>query len=166
MVIFTIYAMIGGCDKKLTLDSYTDRKGVPFCKACYCRLYGPKGFINGTATFNSYDDSRRENDNTSNDKSATSGVFESNSAPRPDDGRIVNDRNAKTMDTEIIPKAEDIHGLKNVFSGSKGKSCAKCAKSVTLVEERLACNQTWHTDVRDDDCIIFIAFVNIPFNLY
>ena len=148
------------------MDSYTDKKGVPFCKACYGRLYGPKGFINGTATFNSYDDSRRPNENTANDKSATSGVFESNSAPRPDDGRIVNDRNAKTMDTEIIPKADDIHGLKTVFSGVKAKVCAKCTRSVTLAEERLACNQTWHTDVRDDDCIVFIALFYVLLNIF
>jgi hypothetical protein len=37
-------------------------------------------------------------------------VFVSDGAARPDDGRIVNDRNARTIDTEIIHKADDIHG--------------------------------------------------------
>lgn len=33
-----------GCNKKLGLTDYTDHTGCPYCKACYGKTFGPKGF--------------------------------------------------------------------------------------------------------------------------
>lgn len=42
-----------GCKRVLTRDNYVDAKGkTPFCKHCYSKLYGPKGFgMNGVSNF-------------------------------------------------------------------------------------------------------------------
>ena len=43
-----------GCKKKLSLVEYTAHKHEPYCKTCYTNLFGPKGFVGGSATINTF----------------------------------------------------------------------------------------------------------------
>lgn len=56
LTVYITYILLGACGKKLTLDTYEDGKGSPFCKICYGKFFGPKGFIGGTVAFNTFDE--------------------------------------------------------------------------------------------------------------
>ena len=48
----------GGCNKVLSRDNYADHDGDPFCKTCYNKLFGAKGFGYGNM-LNSYPDNNK-----------------------------------------------------------------------------------------------------------
>ena len=108
---------------QLSLDGYSDKAGEPYCKSCYGKLFGPKGFIGGTTSFNNFD--------------VDAGA----------DTRIINNRHEKVTDHHTLPSTDvaDIKGARE-SSTTHAKHCAKCSKSVSLPEERLACTRVWHTD--------------------
>ena len=45
-----------GCKKTMTLDGYLEHENEPFCKSCYGKLFGPKGYGFGSTNtlLNSY----------------------------------------------------------------------------------------------------------------
>lgn len=113
-----------GCKKKLTLDSYTAKGDEPYCKTCYGKLFGPKGFMGGSVTMNSFlDDGNARGD-------------------------VTNDRHEKVIDHLLpnsSPRAAPVGNAKFVPPTGAIK-CVKCSKSVGLAEQRLACDLTWHID--------------------
>jgi hypothetical protein len=62
---FTCGAFVqsGGCKRTLTLDKYTDHAGEPFCKGCYSKLFGIKGYGYGSGAhvLSSYADVPKQN---------------------------------------------------------------------------------------------------------
>ena len=93
--------------------------------------------MNGTANFNNYDNTKNPGA-TEVPSASTVTVL---GIDQPD--HIVNDRHAK-----VVAKVEAgiVSGKKSAFNPGQAKHCAVCTKSVTLSEERLACNQVWHVD--------------------
>ena len=99
---------------------------MPYCKTCYGKLFGPKGFMGGSATINNFVESHQT---------------------------LVNDRNAKVSDSDAFlkqannaPRQAVPNTVFSVSSVSDAKKCAKCVKTVGLVEERKACGKVWHID--------------------
>lgn len=146
---------------QLTLDGYSERQGEPYCKSCYGKLFGPKGFIGGSANFNSYIDSTTSQQSESaipppppprqvvtNDWSAASSEVPALSPQNS--GRIVNDRNLRAFDSDT---SQGVFATEGMVSATRGKfvatpsnKCAKCTKSVPMPEERRACDLYWHID--------------------
>lgn len=148
------------------MDGYSDRQGEPYCKACYGKLFGPKGFINGTANFNSYVDPVPQSQSevpppppprpappappslVASDWNAASSA---ESAPSPQaSGRIVNDRNLRAYEAEasqgVFATEGKVSSVRGKFVAAPSNKCAKCAKSVPMPEERRACDLYWHID--------------------
>jgi len=122
-----------GCKKKLTLDSYTARDDMPYCRPCYGKLYGPKGFLAGSATMNSF--------------------IETDSVD------LKNDRFHKVTDTDEYLRSANLKSalmdtlasmkdrpLRSPSSSPISAACFKCSKNVGLKEQRLACKKNWHVD--------------------
>lgn len=133
------------------MDGYTDRQGEPYCKPCYGKLFGPKGFINGTANFNSYIDpgpAQSSQIPSPPPRPAPPAPVSESSAPPSD--RIVNDRNLRAYEVEasqgVFAAPGKVSAARGKFVAAVGNKCAKCAKSVPMPEERRACDLYWHID--------------------
>ncbi|KAL8291272.1 hypothetical protein RQP46_002250 [Phenoliferia psychrophenolica] len=46
-----------GCNKSLDAFNLVDREGEPYCKSCYAKNFGPKGYGNGGALTGEYTES-------------------------------------------------------------------------------------------------------------
>jgi hypothetical protein len=104
-----------GCGKKLTLDGYSDRQGQPYCKTCYGRLFAPKGFINGTANFNSYDEANRSTISSPRPKHPDQPPPPARPSQSLVSERLVNDRNVRAIETEVLPSGGIVSGTKGAF---------------------------------------------------
>lgn len=113
-----------GCKKKLTLDSYSAHSDEPYCKTCYGKLFGPKGYGAGSITFNTFVDKPSDLDKVD----------------------VKNDRHTKVTDHIAKDSGTKPVGDVHYRPPTDGLKCNKCHKSVGLVEQRLACDKTWHSE--------------------
>jgi cysteine/glycine-rich protein len=123
-----------GCKKKLTLDSYTEHQGQPYCKPCYGSLFGPRGYMGGSATVHSY----------AGDAGVAAQPVNADSAHTP----ALTPPAAGAVPEHAVHSAVTHHETSHAHASSAatGPKCAICSHTVYKMEEIVALGTTFHKD--------------------
>lgn len=123
-----------GCAKKLTLDAYTANEDQPYCRTCYGKLYGPKGYIGGS-TMMSTPAGTVTNFKNDRDYKVTDGDAYLQETKAKREQYLGQDSETAVTET-FVPT---VHYNEDFL-------CAKCFKPVGFNDRRAACKRTWHSD--------------------
>lgn len=149
-----------GCQKKLTLDAYTDHAEEPYCNGCYRKLFGPKVYLGGSATLQSDINATGEdvikNDRffkvTAVDPYLLNPLGELARQKAEEEAREAAEKEAEAAaaaSAEAAAKAAAEAKAKVTPTTPKptiASTCAKCSKGVSMGDRRTGCSKVWHTD--------------------
>ncbi|EDO37668.1 predicted protein, partial [Nematostella vectensis] len=109
------------CNKRLDSTNLTNKDDEIYCKSCYGKAFGPKGYgFGGGAGTLSMDTGKR-------------GEIPCTAPLIP---------NPLTIGGPSLMTSEAINDINGFFGG--GEKCPRCSKTVYKAEERLAIGKKWH----------------------
>ncbi|KAI8801116.1 hypothetical protein BJ742DRAFT_838810 [Cladochytrium replicatum] len=139
------------CRRRLDSTNLAEKSGEAYCRACYGKLFGPKGYgFGGGSAFLSSDDLKLANATDSNIVDPSTIVASQNEAPPPEltpkssgSPPPAQQQRTPTTSARTSPPAAQKWGSPNsarVQLGGARDTCPRCQKAVYFAEQALGPN--------------------------
>lgn len=133
------------CNRKLDSGNLTTHDNELYCKVCYARLFGPKGY--NLSGFVTTDTAKNSNDSTNGSPSKQTVIspkLESKIASKQDVNSKIENNGRSANNTNISGNTSKRHSLTFDDRGNRIDICPRCNKKVYLAEKMMAGGKAWH----------------------